>query len=211
MPMPRRRARAPQILVGFAAPKNRFHRVFCTRRARIDTGRITRKLFSTCQRRVRPELVLLVLPCFPAAYGCPKPGLRHGGRGPAGSLFPCCMAGCSSSLSSSFCIRLPICSDRLPAVSRWGLVAACSLLCGRWACGPMRRGLCCSAAACYSAVAAGPLGGLGLPRPQFSCSGVTDAGDVVGGYQSAICARERDRAVPACTARSDRVNFLRCS
>ena len=64
-------------------------------------------------------------------------GLLAGGRGPAGSLFPCCMAGCSSSLSSSFCIRLPICSDLAPAVSPWGLEAAGSLLCGR---GPV--GLC---------------------------------------------------------------------
>ena len=71
------------------------------------------------------------------------------------SLFPrfltpfCCMAGCSSSLASTDGIRLPICSYRLAAVSRWGLVAARSLLRGRWAHGgPMRRGLCCSAAAC---------------------------------------------------------------
>ena len=113
MPMPRRRARAPQILVGFAAPKNRFHRACCTRRARIDTGRITRRLFSTCQRRVRPELVLLVLPCFPAAYGCPKPGLRHGGA--AGRAADCTCAGCPEPLcraglpqgSSSEVLALP--------------------------------------------------------------------------------------------------------
>ena len=103
----------PQVLVGFAAPKNRFHRVCCTRRARIDTGRITRRLFSTCQRRVRPELVLLVLPCFPAAYGCPKPGLRHGGA--AGRAADCTCAGCPEPLcraglsqgSSSEVLALP--------------------------------------------------------------------------------------------------------
>ena len=90
------RSTPPQILVGFADPKNRLHRVCCTRRGRIDTGRITRRLFTTSQRRVRPELVWLVLHRFPAAYGCPKPGLRHGGA--AGGAADCTCAGCPEPL-----------------------------------------------------------------------------------------------------------------